>query len=111
MGTNRRYAADVDRRMDARVAERIMRSSTPLSLGDDELELELDVYDLTRTRNPKPVRAWVRYRDGPLRVEAEAHAWTERAVAIEWAGPDNAPHRAWVWASAVEARPRLPREA
>ena len=102
MGTNKRYAADVDRRMDNRIAERIMRSSAPLALSDEELEL--DRYDLTRTRNPKPVRAWVRYAGGPLLVDAHVHAWTDRAVAIEWPGPDTTPHRVWVWVSAVEPR-------
>lgn len=99
MGSNRRYAADVDRRMDARVAERIMRSGAPLSLT--AAELELDEQPLTRTPRPHAVTAWVRYPEAPLKVEALAVAWTPRAVAIKWRGPD-AEHRAWVWASAVE---------
>lgn len=99
MGTNRRYAADVDRRMDARIAERIMSSGAPLSLSN--AELELDVQPLTRTPKPHAVRAWVRYPEAPLKVDAEAVAWTPRAVAIRWPGPSGE-HRAWVWVSAVE---------
>ena len=38
----------------------------------------------------------------PLRVDAEAWRWTERAVAIVWTVPGGKEHRAWVWASAVE---------
>lgn len=99
MGSNRRYAAAVDRRMDDRIAERIMRSGAVLSLSN--VELQLDVMPLTRTPQPEPVRAWVRYPDGALEVDALVVAWTPRAVAIKWTGPDDE-QRAWVWASAVE---------
>ena len=100
VGTNKRYADAVDRRMDSRVVEKVMRSGAPLSLTDDELQL--DVYPLTRTPQPEPVTAWVRYPAAPIQVEGVAVAWTPRAVAIRWKGPDGAEHRAWVWASAVE---------
>ena len=100
MGTNKRYADAVDRRMDSRVVEKVMRSGAPLSLTDDELQL--DVYPLTRTPQPEPVTAWVRYPAAPIQVEGLAVAWTPRAVAIKWKGPDDGEHRAWVWASAVE---------
>lgn len=100
MGSNRRYADAIDRRMDARIAERIMRSGTPLSLSDQELQLK----DMPLTRDPQPseVRVWVRYPDGPLEVTAQAVAWTSRAVAVRWRGPDDVEHRAWVWSGAVE---------
>ena len=100
MGTNKRYAESVDRRMDARVVEKVMRSGQPLSLSDEELQL--DVYPLTRDPQPGAVKAWVRYPAAPLQVDAFAVAWTPRAVAIKWPGPDEVEHRAWVWASAVE---------
>ena len=100
MGTNKRFAAQVDARMDARIADRIMRSGDPLSLS--HVELQLDVFPLTRTPVPEAVRAWVRYPFGALQVEALVVAWTPRAVAIKWPGPDDAEHRAWEWANAVD---------
>jgi len=100
MGTNKRFAAQVDARMDARIAERIMRSGAPLSLSN--VELQLDVLPLTRTPVPEAVRAWVRYPSAAVQVDALAIAWTPRAVAIKWPGPDDIEHRAWVWASAVD---------
>ena len=100
MGTSKRYAEAVDRRMDARVVEKIMRSGEPLSLTD--VELQLDIYPLTRDPQPGAVKAWVRYPAAPVQVDALAVAWTPRAVAIKWPGPDGVEHRAWVWASAVE---------
>ena len=100
MGSNRRFAAQVDARMDARIADRIMRSGEPLSLSKPELQL--DVLPLTKTPIPEQVRAWVRYPLAAIQVDALAVAWTPRAVAIRWHGPDDAEHRAWVWASAVE---------
>lgn len=99
MGTSKRYAHVVDRDVDKRIAETIMRSGEPLSLTP--AELQLDELPLTRTPRPESVRAWVRYPQAPLLVDALAVAWTPRAVALKWPGPD-AEHRAWVWASAVE---------
>lgn len=98
MGTNRRYADAVDRRMDANIA---MRSGTPQSLTD--AELELSVQSIIRAPQPVACRAWVRYPEGPAKVDARAVAWTLRAVAIEWDAPDRRVHRAWVWASAVSS--------
>ena len=70
-----------------------------MSLTD--AELELSVQSIIRSPQPVTCRAWVRYPEGPVKVDARAVAWTSRAVAIEWdaSGP-NVP-RAWVWASAV----------
>ena len=99
MGSNRRYAEAIDRRMDARIVERIMRSGPPASLSDQELQL--DQMPLTRDPRPSEVRAWVRYPEGPVEVTGLAVAWTSRAVAVRWRGPDNAEHRAWVWLGAV----------
>lgn len=101
MGTSKRYADAVDRQMDARIAQRIMSGGPPASLG--RAELQLDQLALTRTPKPIPVRVWVRYPEAPLEVDAEAVAWTSRAVAVRWPGPDGE-HRAWVWASAVTPR-------
>ena len=90
--------------MDARVFEKIMPSGQPRDLSDEELQL--NVYPLTRDPRPRAVKAWVRYPTAPLQVDALAVAWTPRAVAIRWPGPDGVEHRAWVWASAVEKRIR-----
>ncbi|MFG6402677.1 MULTISPECIES: hypothetical protein [unclassified Microbacterium] len=99
MGTNRRYADQIDRRMDERILERLAREGPLQSLSDNELELTR----LPMTKDPRPstVTAWVRFGQSPTRVQAEAVAWTPRAVAIRFtvAGREL---RAWVWASAVE---------
>ena len=100
MGSNRRYAADIDRRMDARITERIMRSGEPQSLT--RAEQQRGDIPLTTDPHPSAVRAWVRYPDGPLEVDARAVMWTSRAVGIVWDGPDGVEHRAWVWIGAVE---------
>jgi len=109
MGTSKRYAEHYTRQMDESIGRRIMASGPPWSLGDHELALQ--TLPLTRPPRPVPVRVWVRYPDGPLRVDAEAVAWTERAVAVRWPAGDEQ-HKAWVWASAVsendEKAPRRP---
>lgn len=87
--------------MDARIAESTMRGKKPETLTPTELQLEKE--PLTRTPVARPVRAWVRYGEVPLLVDAEAVAWTDHAVAIRWMGPDGE-QRAWVWTSAVRAR-------
>lgn len=98
MGTSKRYAAHYDRLNERRA---VMRGE-PQSLTD--AELERDIQPLTRTPVAMPVRAWVRYEGGAIQVDAEAVAWTARAVAIRWEAPDGRTDRAWVWASAVERR-------
>lgn len=98
MGSSKRYADHYDRLMEHRVT----MHGSPESLTDAELEKE--VQPVTRTPVALPVWAWVRYQAGPVRVEAEAVAWTPRAVAVRWSTPDGRTDRAWVWASAVERR-------
>jgi len=99
MGTAKRYAAAVDRQMGDSIVRRIMESGPPMTLGSEELALNRVA--LTKTPKPLEVRVWVRYPGGPLQVEAEAVAWTSRAVAVRWKCGDVV-HKAWVWASAVE---------
>lgn len=77
-----------------------MRSGAPQSLT--AAEQQRGSVPVTLDPTPRKVRAWVRYPDGPVEVEAMAVKWTSRAVGITWAGPDGAEHRAWVWAGAVE---------
>lgn len=99
MGTNRRYAEQIDRRMDARILERLARDGELQTLTD--AELELDTLPLTRDPKPRKVFAWVHFGSSATRVEADAVMWTPRAVAIQFvvAGKQL---RTWVWASAVE---------
>jgi hypothetical protein len=101
MGTSKRYADHFDRLMDNRIASNAMTGGPPLSLTNQELELDRE--PLTRSPVPRPVTAWVRYGTTALKVDAVAVAWTDHAVAIKWATPAGE-HRAWVWASAVRAR-------
>lgn len=99
VGTNHRYADQIDRRMDERILERIAREGALQSLTDTELEL--DRLPMTKDPKPRPVLAWVRFGATATRVHAEAVAWTPRAVAIRFRVA-NRELRAWVWASAVE---------
>ena len=102
MGSNRRYAAQIDARMAERALEAVARNHEPESLKD--AELALDVEPLTRPPSARPCHAWVRYAGIPVRVEAEATAWTARAVAIRWRVSEGRVDRAWVWESAVTER-------
>lgn len=105
MGTSRRYAAAVDRQMDARILQRVMQDTTPHTLTRDELELELELdrEPLTRAPIARKCRAWVRYADTAALIDAEAVEWTEHAVHIRWITPAGDKHHAWVWSSAVTA--------
>jgi len=87
--------------MNDRVNESIMRGAHPESLSNVELELETE--PLTRIPVPRPVRAWVRYGNIRIHVDAVVTAWTTQAVAIKWESPDGE-HRAWVWSNAVVER-------
>lgn len=99
MGTNKRYAASVDRQMDRKILERIAATSGPLQ-SLTSAELQLDTEPVTIDPKPKPVRAWVRFGPTATLVEALACRWTSDAVAIEFRVADKT-YRAWVWASAV----------
>lgn len=100
MGTNRRYADSIDRRVNERALEVIARDEqlqtlTPMELRLDEVPLTVD---------PKPrrrVRAWVRFGATPVRVEAVAARWTPDAVGIVFYVGEKE-HRCWVWSGAVD---------
>lgn len=98
MGFNRRYGSDVT---DAAINEAVARPR-PISLTP----AEIGQLDVTEPAKPEPVKAWVRYPETPIQVEARAIAWTDRAVQIEWTMRDGAVHQAWVWRSAVSQRAR-----
>lgn len=98
MGSNRRYAKQIDQNMNDRVVDFVARGTLPDTLNDDELALDRE--PLTRIPIPRQVKAWVRYDAVSLLVDAELVAWTPRAAAIRWKVGDSQ-HRAWVWVSAV----------
>lgn len=101
MGTSKRYAAAVDRQMDRRILERVMREhGEPETLTS--AELGLDQLPLTRPPRALRARAWIRYAGEPHRLEVELGAWTDRVAAVRWPGSDDTVHRAWIWATAVE---------
>ena len=55
-----------------------------------EMELELEQQEIVRPAVAVKVQAWVRYGNVPVRVDAEAVAWTQFAVDVRWQGPDTA---------------------
>jgi hypothetical protein len=65
--------------------------------------LELRLGEVPLTVDPMPrrkVKAWVRFGDTPVRVDAIAARWTPDAVGIVFA-VDGVAHRCWVWAGAI----------
>jgi hypothetical protein len=102
MSTSKPYAHAIDARMDARVAEGIMRTGDPDTL--DAKQLDLDHEPLTKTPHARAARAWARYGEHSIEIDVEVVAWTERAIAVRWPGPDGMEHRAWLWAGAVRQR-------
>ena len=68
------------------------------------MELKLEQQEIVRPAVAVKMQAWVRYGNVPVRVAAEAVAWTQFAVAVRWQGLDTAIHKAWVWAVAVRSR-------
>jgi hypothetical protein len=102
MGTSKRYAHSIDARMDARIADGIMRTGQPDTL--DPKQLALDHEPLTRTPRPRPARAWVTYGSQSIEIDVEVVAWTSRALAVRWPAPDGIEHHAWVWLGAVSER-------
>jgi hypothetical protein len=99
VGTNRRYADRIGEQFARRIDQVAVRPQ-PISLTDDELDKERST--VRAAAEPIPVVAWVRFPETPIRAEARAVAWTDRAVLIEWEHADGRTLRCWVWASAVQ---------
>lgn len=100
MGSNRRYADHFDRLADERILETLASKAPLQTLTAAELELQ----QVPLTIDPKPrrrVRAWVRFGNTPVRVEAVAVRWTPHAVGIEFQVAGTM-QRCWVWEGAVE---------
>ncbi|WP_367147240.1 hypothetical protein AB0870_08460 [Microbacterium proteolyticum] len=100
MGTNRRYADAVDRRMNDRALVTIARGGELQTLTPVELRLD----DVPLTIDPKPrrkVKAWVRFGTVPVQVDALAARWTPDAVGIVF-HIEGTEYRCWVWAGAAD---------
>ena len=100
MGTNRRYADSIDRRVNERALEVIARGEKLQTLTPMELQLS----EVPLTIDPRPrrkVKAWVRFGTVPVRVEAVAARWTPDVVGIVFTVGD-VEHRCWVWSGAVD---------
>ncbi|MCM3696585.1 hypothetical protein [Microbacterium oleivorans] len=98
MGSNRRYAASIDARMDDRILHRVASGGRLQSLSSEELEL--DRRPVTTDPRPRRVRVWVRFGAEPVLVDADLCMWTDRAAAIRFRIGDDE-RRCWVWAGAV----------
>ncbi|MFL1999511.1 hypothetical protein [Microbacterium sp. A1-JK] len=99
MGTNRRYAHVVDKRMDDRILGQVARDGELQCLTAEELELTR--LPLTIDPHPQPCRAWVRFGATAVQVDAKIDRWTPRAIGIRFMVMERE-MRTWVWASAVE---------
>ena len=76
-----------------RLAQREPRSLQPEQMGQ---------LTVCTPAVPQWVQAWVLWEDGvEERVEAQATAWTRRAVRVRFGAPPHQ-HDVWVWAGAVE---------
>lgn len=99
MGSNRRYAAQVDRRMDDTILERHVMTAGPLqSLTPEELRLDRD--PVTITPRPEKARAWVRFGPEAVQVDCLVERWTESACGISFTVKEQT-FRCWVWGNAV----------
>lgn len=99
MGTSKRYAHVVDQQMNDTILRRAATSGKLQTLSSEELAL--DRLALTIDPIPKPVKAWVRFGEVPVLVNAEACRWTAKAVGIRFR-VDGEEHRCWVWIGALD---------
>ncbi|QWT25115.1 hypothetical protein KPL76_07160 [Subtercola sp. PAMC28395] len=73
--------------------DHIVTRPMPISLTPEELDLEN--HPIKRASSVIPVRAWTRFYEATVRVDAEAFEWTDKAVHIRWVGSDGQPRSAW----------------
>lgn len=101
MGTNKRYADDVDRRMRERLQR---RDPQPFPSGLTREAVDPDHDPIRRPDVPLPIKAWVNMvlPETPVQVEALATGWNNRAVEVTWTDEHGTAQVAWVWASAVQ---------
>jgi hypothetical protein len=74
-----------------------LQSLTPLELRLEEVPLTVD------PRPHRKVKAWVRFGETPVMVDAIAARWTPDAVGIMFR-VDDVEQRCWVWSGAVDDR-------
>src|SRR5690606_2885681 len=93
--TSVRYDVAMARRSDTTPFPERARSLTPRQVGQP----------VTQAETPIPVRTWILTVRGEEReVDAEAIAWTPRAVRVAYTDKFGRLDTAWVWASAVRRR-------
>ena len=100
-----------DRLLDDRVLASLAVKGGLQCLTDPELALDRD--PITIDPKPKPVLAWVRFYDQPVRVRALAHRWTPKAVGVKFTAGGKE-YATWVWSDAVDPDPgprTVPEEA
>lgn len=86
----------------AKMVERAVRGAGPLQ-SLTPYELDLDYEAITRTPRPPRSKVWVRFGTTAVMIpDAELVAWTSTAYAVRFTVAGEV-HKAWVWASAVEA--------
>ena len=103
MGKPGRYQPSYDAARETRQREEVMRrGDPPQSLSD--AEIERGAVAVTRSPEPLPVAAWVRYASTPVRVNGFTSTWTMRAAEVLWRTPSGDTHRAWVWRNALRPR-------
>jgi hypothetical protein len=102
VGTNKRYADSVGRRMSKRIAQSALKPR-PQSLSPEEAGL--DSKPATLAKQPVAVTAWVTVTPGVILVEdAFAMEWNDRAVRIEWKNSDGSNASCWVYKGAISPR-------
>ena len=103
VGQNRRFQL-VERDVE-RAGQTADRAPRPVSLTIDQVTGTRRRVDAS---DPVPVTAWVPHQVAyveALPIDAEAIAWTQRAVLIRWTQPGASyPTHAWLWAHAVSRR-------
>lgn len=97
VGENKRYPGNIEDSLN----EWLVRAE-PIGLTEDELRLRDQ--KVTRPEQPMSVRAWVRFPEASIEPQAEAVAWTDRAVLVRFELRDGRVRETWVWASAVSRR-------
>lgn len=85
--------------MNKRVEQMVPRP-VPVSLSPDELDVAN--HPIKTADHVVPVKVWVRFPETAVQEEGVAFEWTDKAVHVQWKGPDGARVSAWVWANSVE---------
>ena len=87
-------------RIDDRIMQGVATNGALQSLT--AAELRLDVQPLSIDPRPRrKVRAWVRFGDSPIRVDAIASRRTPDAVGVRFS-VEGTDYRCWVWIGAIE---------